>query len=222
MLVFLWNIMWTRKRAGPAPGTTRGSATRSSGTRPRRLRRTISTGFPTCRARGHCVTCAGGSCESADETRALAPADGARRSGWDAARRRLRIGRARRKPPGAGGAGPAAAGRPRRSRLDQLPAPPPCHRRRARAVRARRSGYGARSPSCPRSHGIRGHARHRGANLERSASDFATDCCKVSRGVCSGLRDAHEAADHDPAPAHRASAGWSSAHTACRGSGSLR
>src|SRR5919197_3643835 len=36
---------------------TRGSGTRSSGTRPRRRRRTTSTACPTLRARGRCATC---------------------------------------------------------------------------------------------------------------------------------------------------------------------
>src|SRR5919197_1770882 len=38
---------------------TRGSGTRSSGTRPRRRRRTTSTACPTLRARGRCATCGG-------------------------------------------------------------------------------------------------------------------------------------------------------------------
>ena len=41
ILIFVWNAIASRRAAAPA--TTRGSPTRSSGTRPRRRRRTTST-----------------------------------------------------------------------------------------------------------------------------------------------------------------------------------
>ena len=60
MLVFVVNVVKTFRDRPAAPTTTRGSPTRSSGTRPRRRRPGTSTASPTSRARGRCATCAAG------------------------------------------------------------------------------------------------------------------------------------------------------------------
>ena len=66
--VMALGILVLRRRTSPhargaaaGPATTRGSPTRSSGTRPRRRRRTTSTSARTSPARGRCATSAGGS-----------------------------------------------------------------------------------------------------------------------------------------------------------------
>ena len=137
MLVFVVNVVKTT-RTGRAPATTRGSPTRSSGTRPRRRRRGTSTGSPTSRARGRCATCGAGSrrrgasrwatgraCTAlaAVAGTGLAVVSGA--AGWDTAHRLL------------AGARAAAARRAARDRLDVGAAPAAGGAGGARPLRAR-------------------------------------------------------------------------------------
>ena len=102
MLVFVVNIVRTLAQRPARRSTTRGSPTRSSGTRPRRRRRGTSTASPTSSARGRCATCAAGSrrrgaCDEAGPWARLLAAAARRRDGA-----RGRLGRRRTGTPPTG------------------------------------------------------------------------------------------------------------------------
>ena len=128
-----------------APATTPGSPTRSSGTRPRRRRRTTSTASRTSRARGRCAIYGASLRRRRDESRSrpLAAPVRARRSGGDARRRRVGRRAPRDDAPAARRARRAAARRAARRCLARAPAARAGHPRARRRSSRRRPPFAA-------------------------------------------------------------------------------
>ena len=119
ILVFVVNVIWTRRRAGCS------RRERPVARRHARVVHDLAASAAQFRQgsvrderHGHCGTCASGSRRGPHEAQPLAQVDRALRSGRDAARRRLGLGRARHRAPRARRARAAAAGGGRRRGLD--------------------------------------------------------------------------------------------------------